>query len=287
MNGKYGWTARRRAGVTLTEVMIYTAIVSIAVVAFSKFFFGFTKSAKRTENEMKGSFEMRALLSRVENDLYEANQLESVSAGSVTFRCDIVKAPAYLLDSDRDGDGVQNIKDTDDDGDASLKFSLPAAQQWTAGYDLEDDDDDGDGQVDVRVAIYYAAAEKKVYRSLSVNGAAAELKPLAVSVSSFTLTCYGSKREDLGKNIDVGNDGTAGTSDPGEGDGLISAREIDWTQPPSGHGNRNGRLDTVDELKYVTSVAVYAEADANSDGRPDSMLGTEIMPPLLALKRRR
>lgn len=278
---------RRRPGVTLVEVILYTAIVSIAVVAFSRFFFGFTKNAKKAENEMKGSFEMRALLSRVENDLYEANQVESVSVSSITFRCDIVKSPGYRLDGDQDGDGIVNIKDTDDDGDASAKFSLPAAQQWTAGYDLEDDDDDNDGQADVRVSIYYAAAEKKVYRSLSVNGAAAETKVLAVNVSSFTLTCYGSRREDLGRNIDLGNDGAAGTGDAGEGDGLISEREIDWTLPPAGHGSRNGRLDTADELKYVTAVAVYAEADANADGRPDSVLGTEIMPPLLALKRRR
>ena len=58
-------------------------------------------------------------------------------------------------------------------------------------------------------------------------------------------------------------------------------------QSPVGHGNRSGRVDTAGELKYITSVAVYAEADANSDGKPDSMLGSEIMPPLLALKRRR
>jgi Tfp pilus assembly protein FimT len=278
---------RARRGVTLTELMIYTAVVSIALVAFSKYFFGFTKTAKRADNEMKGSFEMRLLLSRAENDLYEANQIESVTASSITFRCDAVKSPGYQLEGDLDADGIVNIKDTDDDNDASLKFSLPAAQQWQAGYDLEDDDDDNNGSPDVRISIYYAAAEKKVYRALYLNGGAPEVKALAVNVSSFSLTCYGSKREDLGRNIDLGQDGAAGTGDAGEEDGIISAREIDWTLSPVGHGNRNGRLDTAGELKYVTSVAVYAEADANADGLADSALGTEIMPPLLALKRRR
>lgn len=278
---------RVRSGVTLTELMIYTAVVSIALVAFSKYFFGFSRTAKRADNEMKGSFEMRLLMSRAENDLYEANQVESVTASSITFRCDAVKAPGYQLDGDFDADGVVNIKDTDDDNDSSLKFSLPAAQQWQAGYDLEDDDDNNDGAPDVRVSIYYVPAEKKVYRALYLNGGAPEVKALAVNISSFSLTCYGSKREDLGRNIDLGPDGAAGTGDAGEEDGIISAREIDWTLSPAGHGNRNGRLDTAGELKYITSVAVYAEADANGDGVPDSVLGTEIMPPLLALKRRR
>ena len=278
---------RRRPGVTLTELIVYTAVMSIALVAFSKYFFGLTRAAKKTEHEMKGSFELRLLLSRVEGDLYEANQVEAVSSSSITFRCDLVKASSYDLDGDFDGDGVPNIKDTDDDNDAGLKFSLPADQQWTAGYDLEDDDDNNDGQPDVRVAIYYAAAEKKVYRSLSVNGGAPEVKALAADISSFTLTAYGSKREDLGKNVDLGRDGIAGTGDAGESDGIISEREIDWVQAPAGHGNRNGRVDTAGELKYITSVAVYAEADANADGKPDSLLGTELLPPLLALKRRR
>lgn len=276
-----------RRGFSLLELMIYTAVVGIAIAAFSKFFFGFTKSAKKAETEMKGSFGLRLLMARAENDLYEANQVESVSASSITFRCDIVKAPGYALEGDADADGVPNIKDTDDDNDAAARFSLSAADQWRAGYDLEDDDDDGDGNVDVRVTVYYAPSGRKVYRALSVNGGAPEISVLAADVSSFTLTCYGAKREDLGKKIDLGDDGAAGTGDPGEDDGVISEREIDWVQPPAGHGNRNGRLDTADELKYVTSIAVYFEADTNSDGKADSLLGTEIMPPLLALKRRR
>jgi len=282
-----GFVPRVRPGVTLLEMVIYTAIMSIAIVAFTKYFAGFSKTAKKADNEMRGSFDMRLLMARAEDDLYEANQIESVTSSSITFRCDVVKMPGYRLDGDFDGNGIVNIKDPDDDNDASLKFSLPADQQWRAGYDLEDDDDDNDGKVDVRISIYYSAPEKKVYRALYVNEGIPAIKELAAHISSFTLTCYGSKREDLGRNIDLGNDGVAGTGDAGEGDGIISEREMDWVQSPVGHGNRSGRVDTAGELKYITSVAVYAEADANSDGKPDSMLGSEIMPPLLALKRRR
>lgn len=278
---------RRRGGFSLAELVVYTAVLGIAVAAFSRFFFGFTRTAKKAETEMQGSFGLRLLLARVESDLYEANQIESVSASSIAFRCDLVKAPGYDLDGDTDGDGVSNIKDTDDDADAAGRFSLSAADQWRAGYDLEDDDDENDGNVDVRVSIYYSPEERKVYRSASVNGGAPAVSELAVNVSSFSLTCFGAKREDLGRKVDLGNDGAPGTGDAGEEDGVISEREIDWTRPPAGHGDRSGRLDAPGELKYVTSVSVYAEVDANSDRRPDSMLGTEIMPPLLALKRRR
>jgi len=282
-----GFVPRVRPGVTLLEMVIYTAIMSIAIVAFTKYFAGFSKTAKKADNEMRGSFDMRLLMARAEDDLYEANQIESVTSSSITFRCDVVKMPGYRLDGDFDGNGIVNIKDPDDDNDASLKFSLPADQQWRAGYDLEDDDDDNDGQVDVRLSIYYSAPEKKVFRALYVNGGAPAIKELSARISSFTFISYGSKREDLGRNIDLGADGVSGTGDAGEGDGIISEREIDWVQPPAGHGDRSGGVDTAAELKYITSVAVYAEADANADRKTDSMLGTEIMPPLLALKRRR
>ncbi|HAF95695.1 MAG: hypothetical protein A2021_02130 [Elusimicrobia bacterium GWF2_52_66] len=276
-----------RRGVTLAELIVYTAVTGIAVVFFAKYFTGFAKTAKKAENEMTGSAELRLLMARVENDFYEANQIESVSASSITFRCDITKMPGYQPANDFDADGIVNIKDTDDDNDAAQKFSLPPDQQWRAGYDLEDDDDDNDGRVDVRISIYYSAPEKTVYRALSANEGAWQASKLAAGISSFTLTCYGSKREDLGRNIDLGNDGLPGTGDAGEEDGIISEREIDWVQPPAGHGNRNVRVDSADEYKYITSIAVYAETDANSDGKIDAMLGTEIMPPLLPLKRRR
>lgn len=275
----------KRRGVSLTELMVYVAVLSIAVALFSRFMTGFMRSAKGAENSMLGSAEIRRALSVMEGDLYEANEFIGVSRTSVTFVCDIVRAPGYAMDADRDGDGVPNIKDTDTDDDAQLKFSLPRDQQWRAGYNLEDDDEDGDGQPDMRVQIYYSSSA--VYRAASVNGGAWQAESLAARVSSFTFTFYGSKREDLGKNIDLGRDGAAGTGDSGEGDGVISEREIDWVQPPVGHGNRSGAIDTADERKYVTSVGVYIEADHNGDGKADAWLATEIAPPLAPLKRRR
>ena len=82
----------------------------------------------------------------------------------------------------------------------------------------------------------------------------------------------------------MGNDGVAGTGDPGENDGIISEREIDWVQTTTGHGNRNGRLDTDVEMKYIVSIGVHIEMDKNNDGIADYKIDTEIMPPFLPLK---
>ena len=276
---------RPRRGFTLTEMIVYVAILGIAVALFSRFMTGFLKTAKSSESKMAGSADLRMALMKIESDLYEANEFTGVSKTSMTFVCDMLKNPAYGRDADFDGDGVTNIKDTDSDNDAQLKFSLPREAQWRAGYNLEDDDDDNDGGRDVRIQVYCSSGS--LWRSSSVNEGPWQAVKLAASISSFTFTFYGSKREDLGKNIDLGDDGAAATGDAGEGDGIISEREIDWVQPPAGHGNRSGAVDTPDELKYLASVEVYMEADANRDTLTDAKLGTEVMPPLLPLKRRR
>ncbi|OGS11077.1 MAG: hypothetical protein A2234_03010 [Elusimicrobia bacterium RIFOXYA2_FULL_58_8] len=276
---------RSRPGFSLAEMIVYVAVLGIAMALFAKFMTGFTKTAKSSESKMSGSADLRLALMRMEGDLYEANEFLGVSKTSITFVCDMLKNPAYDRNADGDADGVPNIKDTDSDNDAQLKFSLPRDQQWQAGYNLEDDDDDNDGNRDVVIQIYYSSGT--LWRSISVNEGTKEVSKLAASISSFTFTFYGSKREDLGKNIDLGSDGVTGTGDTGEGDGIISEREIDWTQATAGHGSRSGAIDTADELKYIASVEVYMEADANRDTLSDAKLGTEIMPPLLQLKRRR
>jgi len=274
-----------RPGVTLVEMIVYVAILCIAVAMFSKYMTGFVKTAKSSESKMLGSADLRGALIKMESDLYEANEFIGVSKTSITFICDMLKNPAWDRNSDFDGDAIPSIKDTDVDNDAQLKFSLARDDQWRAGYNLEDDDDDNDANRDVVIQVYYSSGT--LWRAISVNAGPWQAAKLATDISSFTFTFYGSKREDLGKNIDLGNDGTASTSDTGEGDGIISEREIDWVQPTTGHGDRSGAIDTANERKYITSVEMYMEADANHDTVPDAKLGTEIMPPLLPLKRRR
>ena len=53
---------------------------------------------------------------------------------------------------------------------------------------------------------------------------------------------------------------------------------------PSGLGNRNGLLDTVNERRYVTSIRVYLAVDKNRDGKTEYSVETDAYPPLLPLK---
>ncbi len=277
-----------RKGVSLVELMVYLAVMSIAIVAFAGYFGGFMKSAKTAEHKVQASAELRLLFSRLSDGLHPAVAFTGVSASSVTILCGSEEAPWYAPAGDRDADAIPDLKDTDDDGDAAQRFSLPSSQQWQVGYDLEDDDDDNDGNRDCLKSFYFVPAERAVYLSSVYNGGAAAAKRLGVNISSFSFIPQGSKREDLGRNIDLGNDGMPSTNDTGESDGMITAREIDWVRPAQGgHGNRSGSINTPDELKYVTTIELYAECDYNSDGRADAFLRTHISPPLLPLRRRR
>ncbi len=76
----------------------------------------------------------------------------------------------------------------------------------------------------------------------------------------------------------------AATGDSGENDGIISAAEMDMVAAPSGLGNRNGLLDTVNERRYVTSIRVYLAVDKNRDGKTEYSVETDVYPPLLPLK---
>jgi hypothetical protein len=108
---------------------------------------------------------------------------------------------------------------------------------------------------------------------------------LFTNISTFSLVYYGSKQENLGRNIDLGNDGVAATADAGENDGIITQREIDWVQAATGHGNRSGMIDTANEKKYITTIYVKMAQDRNKDGQPDYTLDTQLAPPLLPIKR--
>ena len=77
---------------------------------------------------MAGSAGLRLALSKMEGDMYEANEFLGVSKTSITFICDMLKNPSWNPAADQDGDGVPNIEDTDVDGDAPTKFSLAREQ---------------------------------------------------------------------------------------------------------------------------------------------------------------
>lgn len=275
---------RYNNGFTLPELIIYIVIFAILSLFFSLFFTNVLKGTKLTQIQTEAQEELRTAMSQIENTLYEANQILISRTTEVMFICDITKNHNYNLYGDFDGDGIINIEDSDDDNDSPQ--ILPPAQRWRVGYDLKDDDDNNNGRVDVKVRIWYVG--KTVFKDISYDEEhwGNHVERLAQNISTFSITYFGSRREDLGKNIDLGNDGVGGTNDTGENDGIITSREIDWVLPPRGHGNRSGQIDTPDELRYISTINIKMALDKNNDGTDDAKIETEIWPPMLILKRR-
>ena len=272
------------SGVTLTELMITVAILGIITLPLTYFFANTNKGLVKTSVNLEAHEQLRQAFAHIEPVMMEANQIISANVSSMTFVADSNLSPLYLMNGDLDGDGISNIQDPDDDNDAVSSLLLPPTAQWRVGYDLKDDDDDNDGKKDVRVNIY--KEEKKLYWAVSYNEAPWIPELLLDNVTTLNFLYFGSKREDLGRNIDRGNDGNAATNDAGENDGLITQREIDWVLPPTGHGNRSGSINTANELKYIVSIYLEVGFDKNGDGQEDGILRFEFSPPLLVLKQK-
>jgi len=279
---------KKNPGITLAEVIMYTVLMGIIGLFISTFFQTTVRGTKKIELNSLSMTELRNILTKfeIETDIYQMNELLEISSTSIRFISDITRSPNYNPEADYDGDGIINKYDADIDNDAPTRFFLPQDQQWKVGYNLEDDDDDNDGNIDVKIRIYWDKNSKNVYREIYLNEVLYENEVVG-KVTNLEFSYSGSKREDLGKYIDVGNDGVSGTGDVGENDGKITLREIDWTLPPTGHGNRSGSVDTVQELRYITKIELKLELDKNGDGIVDAKLHTEFIPPMLSLKVRR
>ncbi len=270
-------------GVTLVELMVGMAIMCVTIAGFSTLLSTTIKSTTSAQTKGEAQEETRQALARVEEVLVQANEVQVASATYVEFVVDVDQSPAYDRGADWDADGIPNYRDGDRDGDAA--GLLPAATQWRAGYNLKDDDEDGDGQVDVRQRIYLSGGE--VWLQTSLDGAVwGAGRRLMTSVSTFTLSYFGNKANNLGKSIDRGGDGASGTGDPGENDGIISAAEMDAVLATAGMGNRNGLLDTANEKRYITTIRLTLGSDKNKDGKTDYAVETDVYPPLLPLKSR-
>ncbi len=275
--GKRGWT--------LTELVVTAAVLGIVFLVIVKFFSLSTREVSGQQQKTDAFEKLRQVFfTKIEPDLMEANEIVLAESQKIIFITDSNRMPQYDPDGDIDGDGISNIADPDDDNDSNL--ILPPTAQFRAGYDLKDDDEDGDGKIDMEVCYYLSGGI--LFRDFSYDGEGwgNHIEELLDGITYLNFVYWGSKKEDLGKNIDLGNDGIADTSDEGEGDGLISAEEIDMVPPPTGHGNRDGSLDTKDELRYIVSVYVEIGYDKNGDGLEEARLKTELAPPLLVLKRR-
>jgi type II secretory pathway pseudopilin PulG len=262
---------KRSPGVTLVELMIGLVIMAAAVAGFSTLLRSIITATTGAQTKGEAQEETRQALSRIEEALVQANEVLVASATYVEFVADVDQSPLYDRNADWDADGVPNYRDGDRDGDAGQL--LPAASQWRTGYNLKDDDENGDGQVDVRQRIYLSGGA--VWLQTSLDGAVwGSGRRLMTSVSTFTLSYFGNKANNLGRNIDL------------NGDGIISAAEMDLAGPPGGMGNQNGALDTDNERRYITTIRLTLGSDKNKDGKTDYVVETDVYPPLLPLKSR-
>lgn len=260
-----------RKGYTLPELMIGLAIMGILVAAFGLFLKQVSKATVTIAAQGHAQDKTRRALAKLEEELIHANEVRTASGTFVEFVVDIDRTPLYDPDGDLDGDGIVNRLDADRDDDAS--DLLAAANQWRAGFNLEDDDENGDAQIDARRRIWLSNGT--LWLDEVADGGAwggAGLVALVNNVSTFTLTYFGNKANNLGKNIDS------------DANGVITAAEMDSVLPAAGMGNNNGGLDLANERRYITSVRARLGLDENKDGKLDYAVESEVYPPLLPLK---
>lgn len=266
-----------------TEMVVVVAVIGILAVPLSTFLNSTLKNLTKSNLKLQSSDELRQAFDKIERDFMEMNEVTFSTAALIEFRLDSYNLPGYSDTADADGDGLTNIADADDDNDLTTIYAANLA--WRGGYDLKDDDDDNDGEIDVQCRYYKSGTS--LMRDFNYNeaGWGQHATVVAINVSSLTFTYYGSKNENLGKFIDLGNDGAAGTGDTGESDGIISAREIDWVQPATGAGDRSGLIDTATERQYIMTIHFAIAQDKNRDGKEDYRLETQVAPPLVPVKR--
>lgn len=265
--------SRRERGFSVMEMMVATAIMAVASLAFANLLRYVMLATTVARNQGLAQEDTRQALAKIETALIHANEIRVASSTCVEFVVDLDRSPLYDPQGDPDGDGIPNFRDTDRDNDAHLL--LAATQQWRIGFNLKDDDEDGDARTDVRQRLCLAGRE--LWLDTSVNEAGwggPYRRRVATEVSTFTLTYHGNRANDLGKSIDADNDGS------------VSAAEMDGVLPPLGMGNGNAALDLANERRYITSVRLHMAVDKNRDGRNDYALETDVYPPLLPLKSR-
>lgn len=275
---------RADSGFTLSELLVGMAIMLIVCLAFASLLKYVMKAAISVQTEGWAQEEARQTLMKIEEALIHANEVRVASSSLVEFVVDIDHAPAYNPNGDQDGDGIPNYRDGDRDGDANLLY--PATAQWRIGFNLLDDDENGDVKVDVVRRLYLSTGTLWLDTSVDEEAWGGRRKALAVNVSTFNILYFGNKANSLGSAMDLGDDGNSGTGDTGENDGVITSREMDMVQTPTGMGDRSGGLNLKNERRYVTSLRFTFGVDRNRDGKVDYQVETDVYPPLLPLKSR-
>ncbi len=266
-------------GFTLVEVLIAAGLSAILGLVMWRMLRTAAAATYQTDVRIRSDAELRGAMDRIETLLLNANAFTVATSTEVRFISDLNTAPDYAASLDFDGDGFPNSDDPDMDNDATL--IQPPTAQWKIGYNLKDDDDDADNQIDMVWKIGLSTRAGQPNKSVTVDyskngepwgGHEQVLIPNVISTGVFNF--YGSENEFLSPGA---------TTYDTNNDGLVSVQEID---APANGGNGTGRIDNAAELKAIVTAALSIDVDANRDGKPDASMSTEIMPPMLYLKRR-
>jgi prepilin-type N-terminal cleavage/methylation domain-containing protein len=260
-----------RKGFSLTELMISISAFGIIIIAVATFFSNFVKVSRKVDLNVRGYENVSNAVRTMENRLYVMNEISSCGSTFIIFIADINTYPHFDKFGDFDNDGVPNYLDSDMDGDATTYATAPD-KQWTVGYNLKDDDDNKNGKIDMRWK--YFLSDKTLYEDYSYDqenwGRHLKMILSGVQTNKAVFNYFGSKDPYIsltGAGLDTNSDG------------IVTSTEIDMA------GNKNGKIDTQAERDYVSLIKLYLSSDINRDGKPEYDINTNLLPPMLYLKR--
>jgi prepilin-type N-terminal cleavage/methylation domain-containing protein len=261
---------KSQKGLTLTEIIVTTAIFGIISVTIGTFLSTMMKSSTQANIKIKTYENITMAMSKLERDILQINETLVTSTTELMYISDLSTWPQYNGSADFDGDGKQNISDPDIDSDATL-FAPPSAR-WKIGYNLKDDDDDNDGNIDMRWRLYLT--DGKIMKDYSYNEEnwGNHTETILSDVSITDIFGYTGSKDEL---LSIG-----GASIDSNNDGIVTVDEMDAA------GNNNGNPDIKSERDYIVNIKVNLAVDVNHDEKIDAEMNTEIMPPLLYIKRR-
>lgn len=266
----------RRAGYTLVEAVVATALLGIMMVPLVNFFRTSVKSVMKGSQRVAADESLRGALDIIQRDLVFMTELEVAENQSVRFQLDSSRLAGHDPNGDTpDGDGIPNRVDPDRDNDA-MDLPATAVPPTFTGYDAWDQDDDDDGFVDVRVRLRLDGTD--LVREIAYNRV---LPTTPAMWSERTVLCRNVTLFSLEYSGSLAYLSAAADTD---GNGIVSETEL--KSVASGIGDGNGLLDTDKERDSVSVIRVRIEIDQNRDGKIDGKADTEYVPLLMPNKRR-
>lgn len=262
-------STRSVGGFSVIEIVVVLAILGILLSVIGGFLKITLKDIFKSGRKTEAEDSLRHVLDILTRDFGDITDVLQADPQTIVFACNSHRVPG----------GAYNYLKTDQDNDAMNIATSPFNARFT-GYDLDDESDNGDTRVDFRSSLKLIG-DKLVQKDIlnqpdpAIAGDWDSLtfsnqRVIAVNVSTFALTYYG---------------GLAYLSPPHDdnADGVVTAVEID-----SGTvgGNNSGTLDLQSERDKLSILRVTLGIRHSKTSVDISTATTEIVLPLVPLKRR-